>query len=59
MDYDRDTIDWQSLSPEEKKKQLFLKQKALLDAFLERKAISKENYEESLRGLREKMGIQI
>lgn len=55
MDYDRDTIDWLSLSPEEQKKQLFLKQKALLDAFLERNAISKENYEESLRGLKEKM----
>lgn len=50
--------EWEKLSPEEKKKQLFLKQKNLLDTFLERNAISGAQYEKSLGDLREKMGIQ-
>ena len=33
--------EWESLSPEEKRVQLYLKQKAMLEAFLERGAISK------------------
>ena len=57
MDYDCDTIDWQSLSLDEKKKQFFLKQKTLLDAFMKRNAISSENYETSLNGLRKIMEI--
>ena len=51
-------IDWQSLSPEEKKKELYLKQKATLDMFLERGAISRAQYEKSLGDLTEKMGMQ-
>lgn len=51
-------IMWESLTPEEKKKQLFLKQKNTLDLFLERNAISKEQYDKSLGDLREKMGMQ-
>lgn len=31
-------IEWEALTPEEKKKQLFLKQKNTLDLFLERNA---------------------
>lgn len=42
-------------SPEEKKKELFLKQKELLDQFLANGAISREQYETSLNGLTEKM----
>lgn len=50
-------IEWERLSPEEKKKQLFLKQKKLLDTFLERNAISKTQYDKSLGDLRDKMGM--
>ena len=48
----------ENLTPEEKKKQLFLKQKQTLDLFLERNAISKAQYDKSLGDLREKMGMQ-
>ena len=49
---------WEDLTPEEKKKRLFLKQKQTLDLFLERNAISKAQYDKSLGDLVEKMGIQ-
>ena len=52
-------IEWERLSPEEKKKQLFLKQKKLLDTFLERNAISKAQYDKSLGDLRDKMKIDV
>lgn len=51
-------IEWEALTPEEKKKQLFLKQKNTLDLFLERNAISKAQYDKSLGDLIEKMGMQ-
>ncbi len=51
-------IEWSNLSPEEKNKQLFLKQKLTLDLFLEGNAISKKQYDKSLGDLREKMGMQ-
>ena len=51
-------IVWENLNPEEKKKQLFLKQKKTLDLFLERNAISKAQYDKSLGDLVEKMGMQ-
>lgn len=50
-------IQWEELAPEEKKKQLFLKQKELLDTFLERNAISQAQYDKSLGDLRDKMGM--
>ena len=50
-------IDWEALTPEEKKKQLFLKQKNTLDLFLERNAITKAQYDKSLGDLIDKMGI--
>jgi hypothetical protein len=50
-------IEWEKLSPEEKKKQLFLQQKELLDTFLEKNAISKAQYDKSLGDLRDKMGM--
>ena len=52
-----ETIVWETLSPEEKKKQLFLNQKKLLDTFLEKNAISKAQYDKSLGDLRDKMGM--
>lgn len=52
-------IEWELLTPEEKKKQLFLKQKNTLDLFLERNAISKAQYDKSLGDLIEKMGMQV
>ena len=50
--------DWEKLSPEEKKVQLYLKQKKLLDDFLERGAISRAQYEKSFGDLTIKMGMQ-
>ena len=49
---------WEKLTPEEKKKQLFLEQKRTLELFLERNAISKAQYSKSLGDLIEKMGMQ-
>ena len=48
---------WEALNPEQKKKQLFLNQKELLDKFRERNAISQAQYDKSLGDLREKMGF--
>lgn len=53
-----DQIEWEKLTTDEKKKQLFIKQKKLLDTFLERNAISKAQYDKSLGDLREKMEMQ-
>ena len=46
----------QQLSPEEKRKQLYIKQRKLLESFLERGAISQEQFNKSLGDLTEKMG---
>lgn len=51
-------IPWEQMTPDEKKKQLFLNQKRTLDLFLERNAISKAQYDKSLGDLIEKMGMQ-
>ena len=51
-------IEWEALTPEERKKQLFLKQKNTLDLFLERNAISKAQYDKSLGDLIDKMGMK-
>ena len=50
-------FEWEKLSPEDKKKQLYLNQKQTLEAFLERGAISKSQFDKSLGDLTEKMGI--
>lgn len=50
-------IDYSEMSPEEKKIDLFLRQKRTLDLFLERNAISKAQYDKSLGDLIEKMQI--
>ena len=56
MDTNLDQQSWEQLSHEEKNHQLYLKQKALLETFLEKHAISKEQYEKSLHDLTDKMG---
>ena len=50
---------WEKLTPEEKKQQLFLNQKKTLDLFLERGAISQAQYDKSLGDLREKIGVKL
>lgn len=52
---DKKAFQWQSLSPEEKKHQLFIQQKAMLDMFLERGAISQSQYDKSYNALKNKM----
>jgi len=49
---------WERLTPEQKKRELYLEQKFTLDSFLERNAISKAMYDKSLHDLTEKMGMQ-
>ena len=49
---------WEQLTPEQKKRELYLEQKFTLDSFLERNAISKAMYDKSLHDLTEKMGMQ-
>lgn len=52
-----DKMAWETLSPVEKKKELFLRQKRTLDLFLERNAISQSQHDKSLSDLRDKMGM--
>ncbi len=47
-----------NLTPEQKKQELFRNQKHTLDLFLERGAISREQYDKSLGDLIRKMGIR-
>jgi hypothetical protein len=56
MDYTHDDQNWNRLTYKEKNHQLFLKQKAVLDKFMERGAISKAQHDKSLHDLTEKMG---
>ena len=42
---------------EQKQKELFLRQKHMLDLFLERNTISQKQYDKSLGDLRDKMGM--
>lgn len=55
MDYSKENQKWDSLSYVEKNHQLYLKQKALLDQFLEKGAISQAQHDKSLHDLIEKM----
>ena len=48
---------WSSLSPTEKKLELFRRQKELLDTFLSTGAISQAQHDKSLNCLIEKMGV--
>ncbi len=49
--------EWALLSYEEKNRELFFRQKELLDTFLEHHAITKAQYDKSLGDLIEKMGM--
>lgn len=51
-------IEWERMTPTEKKIQLYKNQKNTLDLFLERNAISREQYDKSLHDLTEKMGMK-
>ena len=59
MNENTEVVDWASLTPEEKKQQLFLNQKQTLDLFLERGTINQAQYDKSLGDLREKMGVKV
>lgn len=52
-----ENIEWEKLSPEEKKAELYRRQKVLLDTFLERNAISQAQYDKSVKDMRTKMGM--
>ena len=52
---EKEMKDWSALSYEEKTHQLFLRQKALLDQFLERGAITQAQHDKSLHDLTVKM----
>jgi ribosomal protein S4 len=49
--------EWERISPEQKIIQLYLEQKKTLEAFLERGAISKAQFDKSLGDLTVKMGM--
>ena len=51
--------EWSKMTPEEKRDWLFKEQKETLDRFLERGAISQEQYETSLRELTKKMSVTV
>ena len=53
---DKEVI-WENLSSDEKKIELFRRQKHTLDLFLERHTITQSQYDKSLGDLRDKMGI--
>ena len=46
------------LSYQEKNRQLYIRQKEMLALFLQKRAISQEQYEKSLHDLTEKMGYR-
>ena len=56
LNWGNDIIPGGDSCDEEKNYQLFLRQKALLDGFLEHGAISQAQHDKSLRDLTEKMG---
>ena len=53
-----DNRQWEELTYEEKNHELLLRQKALLDEFLEHGAISQAQHDKSLHDLMEKMGSE-
>lgn len=48
--------DWESLTAEQKKMALFLKQKSTLDTLLQHHAITRAQYDKSFGDLKTKMG---
>jgi len=53
-----DSKPYSEMTPEEKKVDLYLRQKKTLEDFLERKAITQEQFDKSIGDLTEKMGMQ-
>ena len=56
-----DTINdaaWETMTPEQKRRELYDRQVELLDTFLEHRAISQEQHDKSLHDLIEKMGYE-
>ena len=49
--------EWNLLSPEQKREQLYYQQCRLLEQFRERHAITEEQYQKSLHDLTTKMGF--
>jgi hypothetical protein len=58
VDVNVENKDWSSLTHEEKNRLLFLRQKKMLDMFLERGAVSQAQHDKSFHDLIEKMGMQ-
>ena len=58
MDYktDRPGTAWENMTLEEKNHQLYLREKELLDTFLQHGAITQAQHDKSLHDLQEKMG---
>lgn len=50
--------EWERLSYDDKNYRLYLEQRKTLDLFLERGAITQEQYDNSLRDLTEKMSVK-
>ena len=59
MDVKIDNSAWEKLTYKEKNHQLFLREKELLDGFLEHGAISQAQHDKSLHDLIEKMGEKV
>lgn len=53
------STDWRTMSPDERRRALFNKQKDLLDTFLSHGAIDRRQYEKSLTCMAEKMGMEL
>ena len=47
---------WEAMTPEQKRRELYNRQVALLDTFLEHRAITQEQHDKSLHDLTVKMG---
>ena len=56
MDFSFDMSAWEALSYREKNRELYRKQKRMLDTFLEHGAITRLQHEQSLRTLAQGMG---
>lgn len=64
MEYElRDQIEqqhrWESMTPEEKRRQLYQRQKETLEAFRDRHAISQAQYERGMREMTAALGAAI
>ncbi len=59
MDFSIENPEWDRMTYQEKNHQLFLRQKATLDMFLERRAITREQHDKSLHDLATKMGERL